>query len=267
MFAAGVNAATWYWTGEGGDLNWFTAANWSDGDGNAATGLASGDSFMFDAVTPSGSVNYNPSGDFNIETVTFGAGLTSAVKIAGGKIASLGSAVNNNASYEMEFANEVAFASTINLTTPTKHIIMSGGATLEINPGKKLGAGAVSVEPGATLSIPSSGVVDFSGNETTFESGARLAFCFTDSDSAPVIDFKTTTTIPAGTKIAVFAAGNAFPRTRGGRWAIAKNVSCESLPTFDGNVPAWVVEDAPFAVEGASLYLNVKTLGFGLVVK
>ena len=144
---------------------------------------------------------------------------------------------------------------------------VKGGATLEINPGKKLGAGAVSVEQGATLSIPSSGVVDFSGNETTFESGARLAFCFTDSDSAPVIDFKTTTTIPAGTKIAVFAAGNAFPRTRGGRWAIAKNVSCESLPTFDGNVPAWVVEDAPFAVEGASLYLNVKTPGFGLVVK
>jgi len=128
--AGSANAATsWNWTGAGGDLNWFTAANWSDGDGNAATGLASGDSFTFDAVTPSGSVNYNPSGDFNIETVTFGAGLTSAVKIAGGKIASLGNAVNNNASYAMEFANEVAFASTINLAAPAKHIVMSGGAT------------------------------------------------------------------------------------------------------------------------------------------
>jgi hypothetical protein len=74
-------------------------------------------------------VNYNPSGDFNITTVTFGTGLTATVKITGAKITSLGNAVNNNTSYGMEFANEVQFSSTINLTVPTKKIVMSGGAT------------------------------------------------------------------------------------------------------------------------------------------
>ena len=130
--AGAANAATWYWTGDGGDLNWFTPANWNsaaDGTGDAATVLASGDSFTFDAVTPSGDVNYNPSGDFNITTVTFGTGLTATVKITGAKITSLGNAVNNNTSYGMEFANEVQFSSTINLTVPTKKIVMSGGAT------------------------------------------------------------------------------------------------------------------------------------------
>ena len=142
--ALSASATTWYWTGAGGDLNWFTAANWSDGEGNAATDetpLASGDSFTFDAFTPSGDVNYNPEGDFNIATITFGAGLTGTVKITGGKITSLGNAVNNNATYAMEFANEIQFASTINLTVPTKHILLSGGArgTLPANHNKLYG--------------------------------------------------------------------------------------------------------------------------------
>ena len=144
FFAVSVNAATWYWTGEGEDLNWFTPANWNsaaDGKGDAATALASGDSFTFDAFTPSGDVNYNPEGDFNITTITFGAGLTGTVKITGGKITSLGNAVNNNATYAMEFANEIQFASTINLTVPTKHILLSGGArgTLPANHNKLYG--------------------------------------------------------------------------------------------------------------------------------
>ena len=129
LAASVANAATtWTWKG-GTDLNWFTPSNWQDASGNEATALASGDSFTFDAVTPSGAVNYNPSGNFSIGTITFGTGLTAGVKITGGKITSLGSAVNNNTSRAMEFANEVQFASTINLTMPTKHIIMSGGAT------------------------------------------------------------------------------------------------------------------------------------------
>ena len=130
-----ARATTWYWTGGGGDLNWFTPANWNsaaDGSGDAPadeTPLASGDSFTFDAVTPAGDVNYNPSGDFNITTITFGAGLTATVMITGSKITSLGNAVNNNTTYAMEFANEVAFSSTINLKFNTKQIVMSGGAT------------------------------------------------------------------------------------------------------------------------------------------
>ena len=131
-FAA--RATTWHWTGGGGDLNWFTPANWNsaaDGSGSAPTDetpLASGDSFTFDAVTPSGDVNYNPSGDFNITTITFGAGLSAPVRITGGKITRLGNAVNNNASHSMEFANEVQFSSAINLKSSSKSIIMSGGA-------------------------------------------------------------------------------------------------------------------------------------------
>lgn len=55
-----ANATTWYWMGGDGDLNWFTAANWNsaaDGTGDAPTveaPIAASDSFVFDAVMPSG---------------------------------------------------------------------------------------------------------------------------------------------------------------------------------------------------------------------
>ena len=107
-----AQAATWYWTGGGGDLNWFTAANWNsaaDGTGDAAETLASGDSFVFGAVAPAGDVDYNPSsGDFAVASITFAEELQGPVTVRGGTIASLGSVVNNS-SNDHVFENKVVF--------------------------------------------------------------------------------------------------------------------------------------------------------------
>ena len=120
MFAAvSANAATWYWTGEGGDLNWFTPANWNtaaDGTGDAATELASGDSFTFgsaiDSVT---AINYNLSGDFNIGTITFASGC-GAVTVSGADVNKVTQIVNESGEVQT-FANDVYFDSTLNVRT------------------------------------------------------------------------------------------------------------------------------------------------------
>ena len=116
-----MNAATWYWTGDGGDLNWFTAANWNDtadGTGNAATELASGDSFTFgSAIDSATAINYNPSGDFNIGTITFASGC-GAVTVSGADVNKVTQIVNESGVVQT-FANDVYFASTLNVHTST----------------------------------------------------------------------------------------------------------------------------------------------------
>ena len=127
-----ANAATWYWKGDGGDLNWFTAANWNsaaDGTGDAAETLASGDSFVFGAVAPAGDVDYNPSsGDFAVASITFAEELQGPVTVRGGTIASLGSVVNNS-SNDHVFENKVVFSGTCKtIRNGTGYVKYPGGA-------------------------------------------------------------------------------------------------------------------------------------------
>ena len=138
LCAASANAATWYWTGNGGDLNWFTPANWNtavDGSGAAATELVSGDNFTFgSAIDSATAINYNPSGDdFSIDTITFASGC-GAVTVSGSPIASVGKMVNETSTIQT-FQNAVQFSSTVNMTGPSAwndaYITFSGegGAT------------------------------------------------------------------------------------------------------------------------------------------
>ena len=114
-----MNAATWYWTGDGGDSNWFTPANWStatDGSGDAATELASGDSFTFgSAIDSATAINYNPSGNFNIGTITFASGC-GAVTVSGADVNKVMQIVNESGVVQT-FANDVYFVSTLNVRT------------------------------------------------------------------------------------------------------------------------------------------------------
>ena len=133
-FVAGIAhaATTWYWTGKGNDANWFTAANWNDtadGTGNAATELASGDSFTFGSVVLTDiEVNYNPPSDnFAVGTVTFDAGVAS-VTVKGDAVASI-SAVVNKSSSDQIFGNKVYFSGNIKtIKNGTGSIKYPGGA-------------------------------------------------------------------------------------------------------------------------------------------
>ena len=115
-----MNAATWYWTGNGGDLNWFTPANWNtaaDGSGDAATELASGDSFTFgSAIDSATAINYNPSvDDFAIDTITFASGC-GAVTVSGADVNKVTQIVNESEEVQT-FANDVYFDLTLNVRT------------------------------------------------------------------------------------------------------------------------------------------------------
>lgn len=127
-----AQAATWYWTGGGGDLNWFTAANWNsaeDGTGDAAETLASGDSFTFGSVVSTDiEVNYNPPSDnFAVGTITFDSGVAS-VTVKGDDVASI-SAVVNKSSSDQIFENKVYFSGNIKtIKNGTGSIKYPGGA-------------------------------------------------------------------------------------------------------------------------------------------
>ena len=100
-------------------MNWFTPANWNtaaDGSGDAATELASGDSFTFgSAIDSATAINYNPSGDFNIGTITF-ASDCGAVTVSGADVNKVTQIVNESGVVQT-FANDVYFASTLNVRT------------------------------------------------------------------------------------------------------------------------------------------------------
>ena len=131
MATSVARAETWVWTGaaEEAEPQWFTAANWADGGGVAASSLSSGDSFTFDsAVAADLEVNYNPpSGDFEIGTVTFAAG-SAAVTVKGSDVASITAVVCANGQAN-EFRNAVFFSDTINVTPTSGYCKFSGGAT------------------------------------------------------------------------------------------------------------------------------------------
>ena len=162
-----AQAATWYWTGGGGDLNWFTAANWNsaaDGNGDAAGTLASGDSFVFGSlVADDTSIVYNPSSSsFAIGSITFAAGCpritVNGDKVNGDKIASVGS-IANNSSYQAVFNNAVNFSGKLDITQSGATVKFAGGAT-----GTQL-ARALDIHGKYTSTISSTAFTEYEGTK------------------------------------------------------------------------------------------------------
>ena len=63
---------------------------------------------------------------------------------------------------------------------------VTDGATLVFKPGANIGTGLLTIESGAALEIPESGMVTHNG-DLSLETGAALAFNFTDRKTAPVL--------------------------------------------------------------------------------
>ena len=160
-------ATTWYWTGKGGDANWFTAANWNtaaDGSGNDATELASGDSFTFGADAPA-EITYNPSAaDFAVGSVTFASGAPSIV-VKGDAIARI-SSVTNSSGLEQTFSNAVAFASTANVSgsSAASPVTFAGGATATKPASATCFSGNWTLTPGGTWQLGNNSYTALSGS-------------------------------------------------------------------------------------------------------
>ena len=91
------------------------------------------------------------------------------------------------------------------------NITVADSATLAYAPGADLGAGAVTVNAGATLEVAQSGTVTIAGN-LTLADGANLAFNFTNSIKPPVLAIANGKTVTVNGAVTVkFPAGSVWP--------------------------------------------------------
>ena len=118
---------SWHWTGAAGDSNWFTAGNWTDGSGNTAVSLASGDKFTFDQEDDI-TVNYNPSDPGFVLGGLWFATPAGAVTVTGAEIASLTNIVCRNGK-ENVMSSAVTFSGDVDVTAVSGHVLFAGGAT------------------------------------------------------------------------------------------------------------------------------------------
>ena len=117
------------WTGAANESEpqWFTLANWIDGDGNVPAQIDGYSHFVF-PQSGDVTVNYNPSdAAFRIQTLTFESG-AGKVTVTGTAMAQVISVVCRNGQAN-ELQNAVAFSDKINVTATSGHVNFAGGAT------------------------------------------------------------------------------------------------------------------------------------------
>jgi hypothetical protein len=169
---------------------------------------------------------------------------------------------NNSASVAINGSGKVCLNSMAHSQSVARPVTVGGTATLAIKPGAGFSESVMTVGSGATLEVPESGIVEFVG-ATTFEDGAKLAFNFTDANSAPCIEFNGGVTMNGKVTVKVSAAEGINARNADGKWLIASNVSGGTFE-IDEDIPQWV---KGIAVEDGKLYLKVKTCGFALSLR
>ena len=107
---------------------------------------------------------------------------------------------------------DVNTLSTMYTTTKANPFTVKSGATLVLKPGANIGTGPLTIGSGAALEIPESDTVMHNGN-LSLDTGAALAFNFTDRKNAPVLalaDGKAVTFTGEG-EIAVKITGDVWP--------------------------------------------------------
>ena len=151
-------------------------------------------------------------------------------------------------------------------STFTGGLTVTDTATVAVNPGKKPGAGTVTVNNGTTLQVAQSGTVALAGG-LTLADGAALGFNFTGKQTAPVLNV-TGKTVELGEKknitVKVSAAdgirpkGGSYDLTSGGNFTGATVSLASDAPNWAGTVS--VNDDG-------NIVLGVKSPGFLLIVK
>lgn len=152
------------------------------------------------------------------------------------------------------------------VSTFTGGLTVTDTATVAVNPGKKPGAGTVTVNNGATLQVAQSGTVALAGG-LTLADGAALGFNFTEKWTAPVLDVTGKTVTLNGNKnitVKVSAADEIRPKvgrhilTSGGNFTGATVSLAAGAPNWAGIVSV--------NADG-NIVLDVKPTGFMLIVK
>ena len=122
----------------------------------------------------------------------------------------------------------------------------------------------MTVGSGATLEVPESGVVTFTG-AATLADGSKLSVNFTDGNEAPQFAFaEGVNANGAAVTVKASAEEGLNARNADGKWLLATNVSGGTFEIDDEDKPDWAES---VAVEGGNLYLNVKTRGLSLSVR
>ena len=123
----GKTVYTWTGAANESEPQWFTLANWIDGDGNVPAQIDDYSHFVF-PQSGDVTVNYNPSdASFRIQTLTFESG-AGKVTVTGTAMARVISVVCRNGQAN-ELQNAVAFDSTTDVTATSGHVNFAGGAT------------------------------------------------------------------------------------------------------------------------------------------
>ena len=170
---------------------------------------------------------------------------------------------NNSASIAINGSGKVRLNSMAHSTSVARPVTVGGTATLAIKPGAGFGESSMAVGSGATLEVPESGVVTFTG-AATLADGSKLSVNFTNGNEAPQFAFAGGASADGTVAVKVAAAKGVNARNADGKWLIATNVSGGTFEIDDEDKPEWAES---VAVEGGNLYLNVKTRGLSLSVR
>ena len=123
----GKTVYTWTGAANESEPQWFSLANWIDGDGNVPAQIDDYSHFVF-PQSGDVTVNYNPSdAAFRIQTLTFESG-AGKVTVTGTAMARVISVVCRNGQAN-ELQNAVTFDSTISVTATSGYVNFAGGAT------------------------------------------------------------------------------------------------------------------------------------------
>lgn len=191
LFAAPASAATFTWSGAGGNNNWSTGNNWVGG--TAPTPGVSNDLIFTGSTRPGPTM----SGTYQISSLTFDAG-TSTTFTIGGAVNSklvLGSITNSSASLQT-IGNASAWP---NLEFSNSGTIDSGVGGIKIQ-SRLSGSASISKTGSGQLEIANSSINAYSGNFTVSNGSVLLGANLT-SANMDVLSGATLNTATAGAEV------------------------------------------------------------------
>ena len=139
-------------------------------------------------------------------------------------------------------------------------LTVTNTATASVKAGCKPGAGAVTVNTGATLEVAESGTATIGGALTLAE-GASLAFNFTEKAAAPVLS-ATSATLPTTVNVKVSSANGLY--VKGGRYELTSGGAFTGANVTLVDKPDWV---KGVSVVDGEIVLDVKPKGTFIIVK
>ena len=111
---------------------------------------------------------------------------------------------------------------------------------LAIAPGASADSGTVTVKSGAALKVPQSGAVDLSASALNVESGATLAFNFTDKVSVPSLTLNAGSLLPSAINVKVTADDADMKRSGRGEYVLMSGCDLTGKTVNVIDKPSWV---------------------------